>query len=82
MIQAKWKIGDLIWVPRMTLGLYAQVGDPDFWKLGIITSVDKHNCVWFYYNDHFEKIHVLKATAKQTNNEHKKSKRSAKENKS
>ena len=58
MTEKKWKIGDLIWVPRMTLGLYAKVGDPDFWKLGIITSMDIHNCVWFYYNDHFEKIHV------------------------
>lgn len=53
-----WKIGDLIWVPRQALGLYAKVGDPDFWKLGIITSMEPHDCVWFFYNDHFEKIHV------------------------
>ncbi len=54
----KWEIGDLIWVPRQPLGLYAKVGDPNFWKLGIITSMDPYDCVWFFYNDHFEKIHV------------------------
>ena len=53
-----WKIGDLVWIPRAPLGLYAKVGDPDFWKLGIITSKDEYGCVWLYYNDHFEKIHV------------------------
>ena len=53
-----WKIGDLIWVPRNPLGLYAKVGDTDFWKLGIITSMEKYDCVWFFYNNHFEKIHV------------------------
>ena len=55
-----WKptIGDLIWVPRVPLGLFAKTGDPDFWKLGIITSVDKYDCVWFFHNNHFEKIHV------------------------
>ena len=56
----KWEpsVGDLIWVPRQALGLYSRVGDPDFWKVGIITSIDKYDAVWFYYNDHFEKIHV------------------------
>jgi len=53
-----WKIGDLIWIPRKPIGLFSRVGDPDFWKLGIITSLGEHECVWFYYNDHFEKIHV------------------------
>ena len=53
-----WKIGDLVWVPRNPLGLYAKVGDTDFWKLGIITSMEKYDCVWFFYNNHFEKIHV------------------------
>ena len=51
-------IGDLIWVPRTPLSMYAKVGNTDFWKLGIITSIDSHECVWFYYSDHFEKIHV------------------------
>ena len=56
----KWKpsIGDLIWVPKAPLGLFAKVGNQNFWKVGIITSIDKHNAVWFYYNEHFEKIHV------------------------
>lgn len=58
MKNIQWKIGDLIWVPRIPLALYSKVGDPDFWKLGIITSTDPHECVWFYYNNHFEKIHV------------------------
>jgi len=51
-------IGDLIWVPKKPLGIYAKVGNMDFWKIGIITSIDEYNSVWFYYNDHFEKIHV------------------------
>ena len=56
----KWKpdVGDLIWVPKKPLGIYAKVGNMDFWKVGIITSIDKYNSVWFYYNEHFEKIHV------------------------
>ena len=58
MTYKNWNIGDLIWVPRQALGLYAKVGNPDFWKVGIITSIDKHDCVWFYYNEHLEKIHV------------------------
>ena len=58
MTMLNWKIGDLIWVPRPPLGLYSKVGNTDFWKMGIITSVDSHDCVWFYYNNHFEKIHV------------------------
>ncbi len=53
-----WTIGDLIWVPRQPLGLFSKVGDPDFWKLGIITSIDTYECVWFYYNERFERIHV------------------------
>jgi hypothetical protein len=55
-----WKpnIGDLIWVPKNPLGIYAKVGNMDFWKIGIITSIDEYSSVWFYYNDHFEKIHV------------------------
>ena len=51
-------VGDLIWVPRAPLGIFAKVGNMDFWKLGIITSIGNHDTVWFYYNDHFEKIHV------------------------
>ena len=51
-------IGDLVWIPRKPIGLWSKIGDPDFWKLGIITSKDEHECVWFFYNDHFEKIHV------------------------
>lgn len=58
MASIDWKVGDLIWVPRTPLSLYAKVGDTDFWKLGIITEIDPNECVWFYYNDHFEKIHV------------------------
>jgi len=58
MTNSQWKIGDLIWVPRQALGVFSKVGDTDFWKLGIITSIDLHDCVWFYYNNHFEKIHV------------------------
>jgi hypothetical protein len=58
MTKHAWKIGDLIWVPRTPLGLFSKTGDMDFWKVGIITSLDKYNCVWFYHNDHFEKIHV------------------------
>ena len=53
-----WKIGDLIWVPRKPLGMFAKVGDTDFWKIGIITSMDAYDCVWFFHNNHFEKIHV------------------------
>ena len=51
-------IGDLVWIPRKPIGIFSKVGDPDFWKIGIITSIDKYDCVWFYYNEHFEKIHV------------------------
>jgi len=56
----EWKpnIGDLIWVPKKPLGIYAKVGNMDFSKVGIITSIGKYNSVWFYYNEHFEKIHV------------------------
>ena len=57
-MDTNWQVGDLIWVPRKPLGVFARVGDPDFWKLGIITSVEDYQCVWFFYNDHFEKIHV------------------------
>lgn len=53
-----WKVGDLIWIPRKPLGLFSKVGDTDFWKLGIITEIDQYQCVWFFYNNHFEKIHV------------------------
>lgn len=58
MNKKDWKVGDLIWIPRKPLGLFSKVGDTDFWKLGIITEIDSHECVWFFYNDHFEKIHV------------------------
>jgi hypothetical protein len=53
-----WEIGDLIWVPRKPMSLWSKVGDPDFWKMGIIISIEEYNCVCFFYNDHFEKIHV------------------------
>ena len=46
-------IGDLIWVPRVPLGLFAKTGDPDFWKLGIITSMDKHDCVNIFLKTRF-----------------------------
>ena len=53
-----WKIGDLVWVPKHPLSLYSTVGNTDFWKLGIITSIDSSQFVSFFYNDHFEQVHV------------------------
>ena len=52
-----WKIGDLVYIPKIPLAFYSRIGDSDFWKLGIIIQM-KADIVTYYCGSLLGEIHV------------------------
>ena len=51
-------IGDLVYVPRIPLALWSRLGDPSFWKVGVVLNVLDAGDLLVYSDSDFDRIHT------------------------
>ena len=52
------KNGALVYVPRVPLAFWSRIGDPSFWKLGVVVYIDGNGYTEVYSEDKkIERLH-------------------------